>query len=68
MNSDDHYVSIDELFARKLERRRQLADLPIEEKVAIVVKLQQVAHRIAKQTGRPCREPWVLDEPSEESR
>jgi hypothetical protein len=46
--------------AAKAERRRELARLPIEDKVRIVVELQRLAAEARRAMGRPAREPWVL--------
>ena len=48
------------VFRKKRERRRQLAKLPFEKKIEIVVELQRVAAVIRKDPGRivwPLR-PW----------
>jgi len=51
-------VSKEELFRWKELRRRDLATLPIEEKIKIVIKLQHMANKIRRQTGRESRKPW----------
>ncbi len=38
-----HYPDVSELLKRKEERRQHLARLPFEEKIAIVLRLQQLA-------------------------
>jgi len=40
------------------ERRRRLARLPVEEKIRILVELQELAASIARSRGRPVRRPW----------
>ena len=52
----------EELFAKKEERRRELAEMPIEEKLQAVVKLQQIATTIGRNVGRDTRKPWVIRE------
>lgn len=46
------------VFRAKAERRRQLAELPFDEKIEIVVKLQQIAYELTTASGRPARKPW----------
>jgi len=48
------------VFARKRERRQQLAALPVEEKFEILLHLQQLASEVAQAAGRPAQKPWVL--------
>jgi hypothetical protein len=48
------------VFARKRERRQQLAALPVEEKFEILLHLQQLASDVAKAAGRPAKQPWVI--------
>ncbi len=50
----------DAMFRAKAERRRQLAELPFDEKVEIVVKLQQIAYELTAASGRPARKPWAV--------
>jgi|MudIll2142460700_1097286.scaffolds.fasta_scaffold154412_3 hypothetical protein len=52
--------SADTIFEKKRERRRQLAKLPFEKKIEIVVELQRAAAGIRKEVGR---KPWVLERP-----
>ena len=47
-----------DLFARKRARRRELAALPVEEKFAILLRLQQLASEVAQAAGRSARTPW----------
>ena len=58
MSTDSMPMSKEELFRRKALRRRDLAALPIEEKLKRVVKLQYMAAAIGKQAGRAYRIPW----------
>lgn len=48
-------------FRQKKERRRELAALPIEEKVQILVRLQQMVADIARETRGVKLEPWKLE-------
>ena len=50
-------------FAAKSARRRELARLPIEEKVRIVALLQRQENEIRRATGRPLMPEWPI--PSE---
>jgi len=47
------------LLREKRARRRQLAALPIEEKVAIVVQMQRMANDIRRKTGRQPLPEWT---------
>ena len=50
------------LVRAKEKRRRALAELPIEEKIRIVVDLQKIANDIRAATGRRKRRVWELHE------
>lgn len=50
--------AIEEQFLKKKERRRQLAQLPIEEKLKKLVKLQSMAYAVGRDRGRNARKPW----------
>ena len=52
---------IQRLFAAKEVRRRALAALPFPEKVAAMVKLQEMAAPLLRARGRAVR-PWVLND------
>lgn len=58
MNSDEQKKLSAEQLRKKAERRRELAKLPIEEKLQRLVKLQKVAYSVGVQTGRRTRRPW----------
>ncbi len=47
------------LFRAKIERRRALAALPFPEKVAMVIKLQEMAAPILQARGRTVH-PWRI--------
>jgi len=49
-----------ELEEAKLAQRRRLGGLPIEEKLRIIVRMQELAAEIAAAAGRPVRPPWKL--------
>lgn len=46
------------LLDAKARRRRELAALPIEKKLEIVLELQRSVAEIRKGSGRPGPEPW----------
>ena len=48
-------------FKQKRERRRELATLPIEDKVEILIMLQRMVAEIAWETRRVKLEPWNLE-------
>jgi hypothetical protein len=51
-------VSTEELFRWKRSRRHDLANLPIEEKIKILIKLQHIASKVGRQVGRNHGRPW----------
>ena len=51
-----------ELFRQKQERRRRLAALSFEEKIAVLVRLQQLCSEIAREARGQLRQPWKLEE------
>jgi len=51
------------IFAARSERRRELARLPIEEKVRIVALLQRQENEVRRAAGRPLKPEWPI--PSE---
>ena len=52
----------EEMFRRKRKARREAARLPIEEKLRILVQMQQRANEVRRATGRPEMFVWQLDE------
>jgi len=48
------------LLRAKHARRRRLAALPIEEKIAIVVQMQRIANDIRRKTGRKTLPEWTI--------
>jgi hypothetical protein len=50
------------LFQQKEARRRELAALPFEEKIKILVRLQHLASEISQEVRGHSRQPWRLDE------
>ena len=48
------------IFAAKLERRRELARLPIEEKLRLVALLQRQENEVRRAAGRPQKPEWPL--------
>ena len=49
-------MTVDDLFRAKQERRKRLADLPFEEKIKIVKKLQSVVRKIREGQAKDERE------------
>jgi hypothetical protein len=60
MNSHRHLVSHEDQFRSKELGRRMAAAAPIEEKIAKLVQLQKISSELARQTGRPAKEPWQI--------
>lgn len=46
------------IFEAKRQRRRELARLPIEQKLGIVLDLQRMANEVRRAVGRPTRPEW----------
>jgi hypothetical protein len=51
----------EEIFRRKSLSRQKAAQLPIEEKLRILVRLQERANLVRRATGRPEMLVWRLD-------
>ena len=51
-------VVIEPILAAKARRRRELAALPIERKLEILLELQRNVAEIRRSSGRPGPEPW----------
>ena len=57
----DHLAeTADRIFAAKLARRRELARLPIEEKLRLVALLQRQENEVRRAAGRPQKPEWPL--------
>ena len=67
MNEFQKEISEREIFSQKASRRKRIASLPIEEKIEILVKLQQMAFEVAKAQGRESKRPWNI-KPSDEKK
>jgi hypothetical protein len=50
----------EEIFRRKQSSRREAAQLPIEEKLRILVEMQKRANEVRRATGRPEMFVWEL--------
>jgi hypothetical protein len=59
MNSQTEAVA-QEIFRRKRAGRRDAARLPIEEKLQILVRLQERTNEVRRATGRPEMLVWQL--------
>jgi hypothetical protein len=51
---------LNRLIKAKAARRRELAALPVEEKIGIVITLQRLQSGILRSTGRRCHDPWRM--------
>jgi hypothetical protein len=60
--SDDAKDLAARLFQAKRERRRKLAALPIERKIAILMMMQKTANDIRRKTGRRTLPEWSQTE------
>lgn len=60
MSNDHALITADELSSKKA-RRVELAQLSVEKKVEILIKLQQLTSEVARQAGRPHKKPWAID-------
>jgi hypothetical protein len=58
MSTNSMAVSKEELFRWKRSRRHDLANLPIEEKIKVLIKLQHIASKVGRQAGRNYGRPW----------
>ncbi|MBP7860919.1 hypothetical protein KA183_04495 [bacterium] len=61
MTSSDKVKSTEQIFQDKLSRRREIAQLPVEEKYRMLIKLQSMVAAVDVQAGRERKRPW--DEP-----
>ena len=50
----------EEIFRRKQASRREAAHLPINEKLRILVRMQEQANEVRRATGRPEMFVWTL--------
>ncbi len=61
MNVIRQPITPQELFNQKAARRKDLAALPIEQKLTRLVTLQKIAYTIGRQVGRePQHRPWTI--------
>lgn len=49
-----------DVFRAKMAQRQELAQLPIEKKISILVHLQKTANEIRATVGRVRRCPWKI--------
>ncbi|MCL0034810.1 hypothetical protein M1N21_02730 [Dehalococcoidia bacterium] len=57
-NKEKIWKGVEEMSLAKTERRRQLARLPFEEKITILLQLQRIAREISLASGRKCHQVW----------
>jgi len=65
MDNQRHLVSREDQFRSKEAGRRNAAAASIEEKVAKLLQLQKISSELARQMGRPAKEPWQIQISSE---
>lgn len=54
-------VTQEEIFRARESRRRELANKSVEEKLFLLIKLQEMTSEVARQVGRDCKQPWRID-------
>ena len=52
------WEGVEAMSRKKMDRRRQLAKLPLEKKIAILKQLQRIASEISTVSGRKRRKVW----------
>lgn len=57
-NEEKVWQGVKEMSRAKMERRRQLAKLPFEEKISILLSLQRIAVEISRAGGRRRHQVW----------
>ncbi len=57
-NKEKVWKGVKEMSRAKMERRRQLAKLPFEEKLSILLRLQRIAVEISRAGGRKRYQVW----------
>jgi hypothetical protein len=57
-NKGKAWEGIEKMSLAKMERRRQLARLPFEEKICILLRLQSIARGVSMASGRKCHGVW----------
>jgi len=56
------WEGVEKMGLAKMKRRRQLAKLPFEEKISILLRLQSIGRGISMASGRKCHEVWRCGE------
>ncbi len=67
MSTENDPNSQTEQFRKKELRRRDLAAKSVEEKLEILIKLQQITTTVARQAGREYKESWKIEIPKQHS-
>lgn len=57
-NKEKVWKGVKEMSRAKMERRRQLAKLPFEEKIPILLHLQRIAEGVSRAGGRKRHQAW----------
>jgi hypothetical protein len=60
-NKEKVWKGVEEMSRAKIERRQQLAKLPFEEKIPILLHLQRIARGMRLASGRKCHQIWKTD-------
>ncbi len=60
--SNDRLVSREDQFRAKMAGRRAAAAAPIEEKIARLIELQKINSELARKSGRPAKQPWIISD------
>ncbi|MBX9770205.1 MAG: hypothetical protein K2X29_02475 [Candidatus Obscuribacterales bacterium] len=60
MSANQRPISKEDLFEAKESRRHDLAALPIEEKLQLLIKMQHLESEVARNAGRKHQKPWDL--------
>ncbi len=61
-NKSRAWEGVEKMSRAKMERRKQLAKLPFDKKIAILLHLQNIARGIGMASGRRCHEVWRCGE------
>lgn len=61
-SKEEVWKGVNEMSRAKMERRQQLAKLPFERKIPILLRLQRIAREIGVASGRKCPEVWKCSE------
>lgn len=57
-NREKVWKGVEEMSRAKMERRQQLANLPFERKIPILLRLQRIAREMSRASGRKSHQVW----------